>query len=162
MREKKRNKNFCYSIEFDLLFKYFKNANELAESLSSEDKEIKERSNNVMYMCKNHLHRGIGWYLNDGNFIKENNNRILFVGRQENMKQDIINLSKKLNIELDENLKLRENIYIDKDMKYLSSLAIKNIIEFYRDSDYAALEQLYKYNWITKEILDSYYIYNND
>jgi hypothetical protein len=109
-----------------------------------------------------HIFKGIGWYLNNGNFIKGNNHRILFVGRQESMKEDIINLSKKINIELDENLKLRENIYVDNTMKYLSPLAIKNIIEFYKDSDYAALEQLYKYNWITKEILDSYYIYNNE
>jgi hypothetical protein len=46
-------------------------------------------------------------------------------------------------------------------MKYLSPLAIKNIIEFYNDTDYAALKKLCQYGLITQEVLDSYYIYEN-
>jgi len=159
---KNPNRKYVFSEEYDTLFKFFKNASNLAESLTSEDINIKKNAHDLMTIKTQHLYKSIGWYLNNGNFIKEKNHKILFVGKQENMKEDIINLSKKLNIELDENLKLRENIYVDKTMKYLSPLAIKNIIEFYKDSDYAALEQLYKHNWITKEILDSYYIYNNE
>ena len=55
--------------------------------------------------------------------------------------------------------RLNENILSKVEDKNLSELAIKNIIEWYKDTDYAALIQLEKYGWITKEVLDSYYIY---
>jgi hypothetical protein len=46
----------------------------------------------------------------------------------------------------------------NKDM-YLSDLAIKNLLEFYKNTDYQTLNILYEYNFIDKETLDSYYKY---
>jgi len=147
-----------FSKEYDSLIKYFKSANHLAESLSSDNLESKTNAQKLMSYPLEHLYKGIGWYLNNGDFVK-NNDKIIFVGRQEFMKDDIKRLSTLLNVELDETTKLRENVYLDKSMKYLSPLAIKNIIEWYKDTDYAALEQLCNHGWIDKELLLSYYTY---
>ena len=88
------------------------------------------------------------------------NKKILFVGRQENMKEDIDKLSIIVNKPLDNDLKVRTNVYSSNESKYLSPLAINNIINFYKNTDYAALIELKKYGWITEETLDSYYFYS--
>jgi hypothetical protein len=156
-----KDKLYVFSEKYDMLVKSFKNANELAESLSSEDLQIQQKAKDLMNCTDEHLYKGIGWYLDNGNFITKNNNKILFVGRMENMKEDINELSKKLNINLNDDLKLRENIYVDTNMKYLSPLAIKNIVEWYKNSDYKALEQLLIHGWISQENLHLYYLYND-
>ena len=153
-------KNFVFSKEYDYLIKLFNSPNHLAESLSSKNVEIKKNAIKLMNCMEEHLYKGIGWYLDNGKFITKNNNNILFIGRLEDMNNDIAKLSKILNKDLDTNLKLRENIYVDKNMKYLSELAIKNIIEWYKNTDYKALQIIYEFGWISKDVLDSYYEYN--
>ena len=154
-----RSKPFTFSKRYDELIKQFANANELAESLTSPDNVVRKKAKDLMTSLEEHLFKGIGWYLNNGNFIVKNNSRILFVGKLETMKDDIETLGKLLNIQVNSDLKLRENVYVDKSMKYLSPLAIQNIINWYKSTDYAALEQLHNYGWITKEFLESYYKY---
>jgi hypothetical protein len=156
------NKSYIFSEYYDSLIKEFKNANHLAESLTSEDLEIKRKAIDLMNCDMEHINKGIGWYLHNGKFIENNHNNILFVGTTENMKDCINKLSIKIGINLDENIKLRENVYLDKSMNYLSDVAIKNIIEWYKDTDYAALHQLLKYKFISEEIFYSYFIYNNE
>ena len=155
------NHPYVFSREYDALMKSFQNANELAESLSSENTELQDRARALMNRPEEHLYHGIGWYLYNGYFVENNNDRIFFVGRTENMTADLSALSKKLNVYLDTSLRVRENKYVDKSMKYLSPLAIKNITDFYKGTDYAALKKLCQYGWITQEVLDSYYIYEN-
>jgi hypothetical protein len=155
------NRNYIFSPEYDKLFKNFNSANHLAESLTSSDIELQKKAKLLMQCKEEHLFKGIGWYLNNGNFIKNNKDKILFVGKTETMKDDIRSLSKILGCVLDENTKVRENVYVDKSMKYLSPLAIKNIIDHYKNTDYAALDVLCNYGWISKETLESYYKYEN-
>ena len=170
--EEKKNKNVKHffnvkhvSDEYNPRYKkslnFFGSANKLAESLFSSDPEIAKFVNIVMTTEKfNHLKCGIGWYLKNGDFIKEHNDKIYFVGRQETMDEDFSTLCKKLSIGPINNMqRLNENVLSKVEDKNLSELAIKNIIEWYKDTDYAALIQLEKYGWITKEVLDSYYIY---
>ena len=154
-----RNSLYRFSKDYDTLFKQFNNANELAETLSSPDSKKQKKAKELMSSHEEHLFKGIGWYLNNGKFVENRNDKILFVGKLETMKEDIDALALKLGIILDSDLKIRENVYIDKSMKYLSPLAIQNIIEWYRHTDYAALEQLHNHGWITKEFLESYYKY---
>lgn len=157
-----KNRSYVFSPRYDSLMKEFTSANHLAESLSSEDTVLRGKAIELMNFTVAHLKKGIGWYLNNGEFIQSNNNKILFVGKLETMKQDIGMLSTKLGVVLDNNIYLRENVYVDKSMKYLSPVAIQNIINWYKDTDYAALQQLYTHGWITKETLDSYYTYNTE
>jgi len=156
MKRAKESKSFLFNENLDTLTKSFKDANDLAESLTSDDRDIRERAVALM----NHG-KGIGWSLENGDFVVKNIHKILFVGCQETMTEDMERLGQKLNIELDSTLRLRENIYLDKSMKYLSPLAIANIVDWYRDKDYAALKKLQEFGWITEERLASYYIYEN-
>jgi hypothetical protein len=155
------NRSYTLGIEYDKLIKFFKSANDLAEGLTSNDIDIKQMAEKLMNSRIEHIYKGIGWYLNNGNFVRKRNKNILFVGKQETMKQDIESLGKILNKPFDKNLKVRTNIYSSNDSKYLSPLAIKNIIDFYKDTDYAALIALKDYGWITQETLDSYYFYSS-
>jgi hypothetical protein len=160
--QKSLNKTYVFSPKYDELIKTFKNANHLAESLTSSDSNLQKKAKELMNSDDEHLSKGIGYYLNNGKFIETNYNNILFVGKLETMKEDINKLSIKLDVELKDDVKFRENIYLDKSMKYLSPLAIKNIINWYKDTDYLALQVLLKYGWINQEVLSSYYVYNNE
>ena len=150
-----------FTPRYKKLINTFGSANKLAESLFSPDPQIARMVKIVMTTEKfNHLKCGIGWYLYNGDFIKEHNDKILFIGRQENMDEDFSNLCKKLDIKYTASKeKINENILARPKDKYLSELAIKNIIEWYKDTDYAALIEMEKHGWITKEVLESYYKY---
>jgi hypothetical protein len=150
---------FTFNKRYDNLVKTFKSANNLAEALSSSNLEIKSKALELMnYDCEN-IHRGIGWYLNNGNFVKNRNDKILFVGKQETMKEDIESLSNILNTKLNINYTLRKNVFCSTKFKYLSPLAIANLIKFYKNTDYAALKELNKHGWISDEVLELYYTY---
>lgn len=164
--KKSMNQSYIFSREYDLLMREFKNANDLAESLTSSDETKKQKAYQLMKRKEEHLFKNIGWYLDNGDFLKKKKNKILFVGKTETMKEDIRQLSIlmnkviNMNISFDNNIKLRENIYLDKSMKYLSSLAIQNIIDWYKDTDYKTLKQFLEDGWIDQSTYDSYHKYN--
>ena len=159
MEKALKTKDYVFSPNYDRLMRSFKTANELAEGLTSSDISIKNRAEELMNCIEEHFFKGIGWYLNNGKFVKNRSKRIIFVGKQEAMTEDINKMGSILNINIKDKLKARENSYLSDDFKYLSPLAITNIIEFYKDTDYAALIELKNHGWITQETLDSYYIY---
>jgi len=154
-----RGKPYVFSQKYDTLFKQFTSANHLAESLTSEDKMLQRSAVELMNRPEEHIDKGIAWYLKKHNFLSKNRNNILFIGRTETMKDDIIKLSNILGVKLDENLRIRENVYVDSSMKYLSPLAIRNIINWYKDTDYAILQQLLTDKWIDEATFNSYHTY---
>ena len=105
-----------------------------------------------------HIYKGIGWYLYNGDFIDKKYNNIKFVGTLENMEDDLKRLGKFLNIKINNKLIIRENK--NKHNKLLSPKAIKNILNFYKHTDYKALQKLVEYNYITKELFEEYHYYN--
>lgn len=153
-------KPYIFSQEYDTLMKQFTSANHLAESLTSEDKNLQKKAIELMKRKEQHIDKGIHWYLEKDDFLNKNRNNILFVGKTESMKEDIIKLSSILQVKLDENLKIRENVYIEKSMKYLSPLAIQNIIDWYKDTDYSTLKQLLIDGWINESTFNMYYMYH--
>ena len=160
IRSKMINKSpFIFNKRYDNLVKIFKTANNLAEGLTYSNPEIKRNALELMNYDFENIHRGIGWYLNNGNFVKNNNHKILFVGKQETMNEDIEKLSGILNVKLNTEHVVRKNIYSSKESKYLSPLAITNLIEFYKDTDYKSLIELNKHGWISDEVLALYYTY---
>ena len=134
---------------------FFNSANELAESITSNEQVRFQKANQIIYHDEEHIFKGIGWYLDNGDFVEKYFKNILCVIRLENFKDDMIKISKILNKKFDivheRNSKSRKN--------YLSSLAIKNIKNFYKYTDYKALEVLKKYNFIDQDTLNSYYKY---
>ena len=160
IRRKILNKSpFVFNKTYDNLVRSFKTANDLAEGLSSSIPEIKTRALQLMNYDFENIHRGIGWYLNNGIFVRNRNHNILFVGKQETMKEDIEKLSGILKVKLNTEHIVRRNIFSSTQSKYLSPLAIQNLIEFYKDTDYAALKELNKHGWISDEVLALYYTY---
>ena len=55
-----------------------------------------------------HIFKGIGWYLYNGDFIEKNHNKIIFVGTVENMTDDITRLGNLLNINIDNTIHMRK------------------------------------------------------
>jgi len=153
-----KKQNYIFGKKYDELINYFKTANNLAESLTSECKNIRKKAMKLMHMPHEHIYKGIGWYLNNGKFIKNHNEKILFVGKMETMDEDIEKLGVLLNKKLKPDEK-RINYYSSKESKYLSERAIENIIDFYKDTDYSALIELNKHGWISDKVLALYYTY---
>ena len=147
---------YAYSKQYDNLVNYFYTANELAESITSENIEKKQLALELMNSQHEHIFKGIGWYLYNGNFIENNHNKIIFVGTVENMTDDITELGNLLSIKIDNKKIIRKNT--DKD-EYLSPLAINNLKEYFKDTEYKTLQTLYNYGFIDKEYLDYCYTY---
>jgi len=141
-----------FEKKYDELIKYF----DLAESLTSTNKDKREKALELMKYPTEHIFKGIGYYLYNGDFVEKNHKNILFVGTNENLESDFKELNKKLGTNYIFNGS--ENINNTKLPKYLSEKAIRNIINWYK-GDYDALHKLAKYNFISKELLKSYYNY---
>ena len=155
---KKKVRGYAFDKSYESLINFFKSPNHLAESLSSENKYVKHKAYLTMTHHCEHIGKGIGYYLSNGKFIESYHKNILFVGTMENIIEDINTLSKLLNVSLhkSEN-KIRNND--NNNDKILSKLAIKNIIKFYTNTDYKALQILMKYKFINQALYDKYYTY---
>lgn len=153
----RKNLNYFFSEDYDNLIRFFKNANYLAESLSSRDEKLKSKAYNLMMHNEEHIFKGIGWYLDNGYFVEKYNKNILSVIRLENFDNDVLKLSKLLGVK---NINIVHERHASKKKVVLSSLAINNIKQFYKNTDYKALESLRKYNFIDQQTLNSYYDYN--
>lgn len=154
-----RNKlitGYTFSEEYDELVSFFKTPNALAEAITSSNNQLRKKALELMNHGSEHIYKGIGWYLYNGDFIDKNHKNIIFVGTLENMEYDTNELSKVIDKEPRDIKPLRKNNGGD---RYLSPLAIQNIINFYKNTDYKALDKLYQYNFITKQLLESYYKY---
>ncbi len=146
----------CFESEYEELVLYFQTANNLAESLSHFDQSIRAKAFRLMSYPLEHISKGIGWYLTNGEFIKNHNKNILFVGKVETINADMKRLSIILNIPAEVKInKVREN---DKLLSsYLSPLAVNNLLSFYRETDYKAIRELYACGWIDEKTFQSYW-----
>ena len=94
-----------------------------------------------------HLHKGIGWYLHNGDFITKYHSQIIFVGRLEYLKDDINYFSKNNNTFNLNSTELKEvRVNSRGYSKYLSNRRMKHIISWYYDSDFKAIKKLYENN----------------
>lgn len=157
--KRKETNGFYITKEYDNLIKYFKTPNSLAESLSSNDQVVKEKALKLFNDPHQHIYKNISWYLNNGNFVKNNHKNILYVVKQETLDDDIEKLKKILNTDGKMSLN-NKRVNKTKDT-YLSPLAIKNLLKFYKNTEYKTLETLHVYGFIDKEYLDYCYTYKN-
>ena len=67
---KKIKTGIAYNKEYDNLILYFKSANHLAEALSSNNKIERNKALSLMNNSTEHIFKGIGWYLQNGDFVK--------------------------------------------------------------------------------------------
>ena len=139
------------------LINFFPDVNTLAESLTSENKSIKKKAMDLCRSNVEHIHKSIGWYLYNGDFIEKNKENIIYCEDISNVNYDYLSIIFKKSCTSSSYLRKNSS---KKYNKFLSKKAISNIIDLYKDSDYAALKTLLKYNFISKELFDSYYKYD--
>jgi hypothetical protein len=150
---------FC--DEYTDLLSYFGSPNSLAEGLSSNNEETSLKASRLMRFRAGHISRGIGWYLENGNLIERVQRRLLFVGRQEEMKIDLLLFSKRFDLDLIlPSQRIREN-QNRSCSKQLSALAVRNLKSFYADTDYEALRKLNQFGFVSDETLRSYMTYSD-
>ena len=150
-------KEWDKSDYYKYLISYFDSANTLAENLTSDDEIIRKKAHDL---CNNsdieHIFKGIGYYLHNGDFIDKNKENIIYC-------EDINQINKK-NLSIIMGMNARQCTFNRKNIKnydkYLSPKAIQNIINFYKDTDYKALQKLVDYNFITKDLFEKYHQYN--
>ena len=85
----RQGKKYIFSSTYDNLIRQLHTPNELAEKLSSGHPHLREIALHCMSEPEEHIWKGLGYYTNNGEFIRHNKSRI-FVGRTENFKQDLV------------------------------------------------------------------------
>jgi hypothetical protein len=144
-------------------FTVFKDANDLAEALTSDNNDIRNMAINALNTIV-HFKQGFKYYLCDEETIINNINNFKFVIRQEYYSEDFKpvydylcktgNINETTNI--NKFLKSKRNTTANyNSKKHLSQLAINNIKIFFSE-DYDMLNILVKHNIISKEYLDSF------
>lgn len=147
---------YVFSQDYDDLINYFESANDLAESITSSNIIKRKKALELMRHPTEHIFKGIGYYLYNGDFVEKNHKNIIFVGTNENLENDFKELNKRLGTNYF--FYGKERINNTKLSKYLSEKGIRNIINWYK-GDYDALHKLAKYNFISKNLVKSYYKY---
>tara|TARA_B100001248_G_scaffold262030_1_gene255679 strand:- start:1987 stop:2781 length:795 start_codon:yes stop_codon:yes gene_type:complete len=155
IKNKIKNKGIVFSNEYDDLINYFKNANDLAESLSTKKTERRLKAIKLFNHPHEHIFKGIGWYLHNGDFVKKNHSKIIFAGRLEYIKHDMESFLANNNLGfIFEECQLKKYRVNSKDYsKFLSKKALENIISWYYKTDFKSIKTLCEYDLIP----ESYY-----
>jgi hypothetical protein len=127
----KITKNYFFSPEIDSFLHFFKDSNHLAESLSCNDENIRK---NAETLCNYNHFLGLAFYFKyDADLFQKYLKNIIWIGRLENIDEDILSLQKILKVENKntklKNLKNNQKYHLSKD---LSDIAKKNLINFYK------------------------------
>ena len=162
IKNKIKNKGIVFSKEYDDLIAFFQDANTLAESLSSNNQEKRSKAIKLMQYPYEHLYKGIGGYLHNGDFIRKYHSQIIFTGRLEYLKNDMEKFSSKNNIGLTFNSSRLQKIRSNSDCfsKFLSSKAIENIISWYQKTDFESIKVLCDYNFLPQSYYEECFKYN--
>ena len=136
---------------YEEMMLHFDSANHLAESIyaSDDDGNIARR---LMRASKEHLAKGIGWYLENGAFVRQHHRR-MFVGSVENMDADRRRLSQLLGdgiLERNGDLHIRTSHH---DAK-ISAKGARNLRQWYNNTDYAALRELVRLGLLDPNLYD--------
>jgi len=137
---------YAYNEEFDTLNLLFQNANHLAESISL-DNELGENARKLMNSPYEHVSKGIGFYLDGGEFVRRHHDRMV-VGALERGPDDLKKLAAYLKISNPkEKVKNSRKNHKSTSTTPLSVLALKNLRAFY-EPDYSAIREMEKYGLV--------------
>ena len=158
------NNKYAFSKTFDTLIKSFNNANDFLESLSSPNQEKRKNSlrlidysNGINGSNYVGFFKNMSYYLDNGNIIDKDNKQKLFVGLCENTTKYINKLSKIVKVKKNDIKKLRENKHYTKK---LSPVAIRNIKDIFKNTEYKTLQVLLNHNLINVKTFNQYNKYN--
>ena len=144
----------AFSKQYDQLVRHFNSANELAESLYSENIKQCKKARKLMSLPNEHLFKGIGWYLHNGELIEKFSRNIKFVGCVETIEKDI-QIAKTL-FGLKTTSDSRKRAGLGNSKKTLTARAIRNLQMWYQKTDYQTIQSLYNHNLITEDIYKYY------
>ena len=102
-----------------------------------------------------HIYKSLGYYTNNGEIIKKYHDKIEIISN-EFFNEDINKIYNKIyhkNYTVSKEVILRKTL--NKNIN-LSKLAIQNLYNFYKDTDYRTIEIMYKYNLISNELYHKY------
>ena len=140
----KARTGFAYSKQFDQLMLQFESATELAEALTSPNASRAAEAKALMNSETEHLHKGIGWYLDGGRFVEEHHGN-MFVGTTDNQTADFQRLAARLGIESPIDVaSVRRN---PSKTIALSQLAVNNLKRIYQ-TDYSALHAMVRHGLV--------------
>ncbi len=132
----------AFSEEYEDAVLSFESASDLAEALTARDSERRDKSRWLISRSKTeHIGRGMGWFLWNGDFVRRYADRFILVGRQEHMAADLRRLGQVLDLEIDATTHLRRN----DQMSYrrdLSDKAQHNLMSVFELTDFLALQAL--------------------
>ena len=140
----------AYSVAFEEMMLHFDSASHLAESIyaSGDDGNIARQ---LMQSPSEHLAKGIGWYLENGAFVRQHHRR-MFVGSVENMDADKRRLSQLLGGNLERTGGLHERT-THHDAK-ISAKGVRNLRQWYNNTDYATLRELVRLGLLNPKLYD--------
>jgi len=142
---------------YEEIIQEFESANALAESLSSSQPALRRKAQELYRYPKEHMARGIGYHLHNGQWVKRHHKRIFMVGCLESMDADYAKLLEKLNIPKSISPPAGHHRAGSKAYdKSLSPLARRNITAAIEHSDFAALKALAEHGHLSAERLESY------
>ena len=136
LRKGKPLYNVEWTHEEKIAYTNFKTPNELAESLSPTNSHYKEALHAMHSVF--HLKHDISYYLKDVETIKKYKDKIIYIGKQETINEDINSIVKLLGYDYtitDEDMttkfihKTPDNY---KDITWLSELGRQNVINYYK------------------------------
>ena len=102
-----------------------------------------------------HLGKSIGWYLDNGNFIRKYHNRIIYCEDINNIDLKILSTITGQGPTLTSYKRKNVGVFDKK----LTLKAINNIKNLYKDTDYKALKELSNHNLISRKLHEDYYYY---
>lgn len=146
---------------YEKLISFFNSPNHLAESLTSQNNNMRMMAHQLLDIENiGYIHKGIGWYLYNGNFIKKFKNNIIFCGdinieHMDNENKYFSLLFPKYSFE---HFRRNSNNLLRPEIFVLSKSAVRNIKTYFKN-DYETLEILVKNNFISKKTFDEYQIF---
>ena len=151
-----RKEGIAFTKQYDKLINHFKSAEELAESLFCDDKQERRKAQKLMRLPNEHLFKGIGWYLHDGELIKRFSQNIKFVGCVETLNKDLETASNLFNLNVNSDQIARKRSGLKGGRNQLSEKAIQNLQRWYRDTDFRAIQILHEHGFIKEDIYNYY------
>ena len=156
IKRKMMKGGIAFSKKYDQLVRHFQSAEELAKSLFCDDAKQRRKAQKLMSLPNEHLFKSIGWYLHNGELVNKFPQNIKFIGCVETISKDLQTASSLFNLNVNPDQIIKKRAGLGGERIQLSKTAIQNLQHWYRDTDYRAINLLYKHGLIEQKIHDYY------
>lgn len=156
IKRKMMHGGIAFSKEYDQLVRQFPSATALAEALYCKDKGLQKKAQRLMSLPNEHLFKGIGWYLHNGELVDKVPNNISFVGCVESIEEDLKRAKTIYSLKIESPSIQNKRARLSGSDTTLSTRGFENIRRWYSNTDYQAIETLFRHQLISKRVYESY------